>query len=171
GYGIVTLHRPSNVDEHTKFARIVDALTTVAQKIPLIFPTHPRTAAKLDAFDLRASLADAGVKLVPPQSYLPFMALVKDAGLIITDSGGLQEETTYLGIPCLTLRDNTERPITIDEGTNRLVTADTLPGAVEAALAADAPEPKRPEFWDGRTAAHCVDDLRRRSETGARATG
>ncbi|MGB7404358.1 MAG: UDP-N-acetylglucosamine 2-epimerase (non-hydrolyzing) [Pacificimonas sp.] len=161
-YGIVTMHRPSNVDEEAKFTSIVDALEKVSARLPLIFPTHPRTKAKLEAFGLTSRLEAAGVKLVPPQSYLPFMSLMKDAGLVITDSGGLQEETTYLGIPCLTLRDNTERPITIDQGTNQLVTAATLDAKAAEALAADAPAPRKPELWDGRTAARCVEDLRRR---------
>ena len=162
-YGIVTLHRPSNVDERAAFSPIVEALEEAAGRLPLIFPMHPRTASKLESFGLKQRLEDAGVRLVPPQSYLPFMSLLKDAGLVITDSGGLQEETTYLGIPCLTLRDNTERPITIDEGTNQLVTASSLIAALDAARAADAPAPQRPEHWDGRTAGRCVADLRRRA--------
>lgn len=162
-YGIVTLHRPSNVDERQKFTGIAEKLAEAAKHMPLIFPAHPRTAAKIEEFGLKDMLTAAGVQIVAPQSYLPFMSLLKDAGIVITDSGGLQEETTYLGIPCLTLRDNTERPITISEGTNRLVTADTLIAALDAALAADAPSARRPEFWDGKTAARCVEDLRRRT--------
>ena len=163
-YGIVTLHRPSNVDTQPLLTRIVEVLVEAASRLPLVFPAHPRTAAKLAEFGLRQPLEDAGILILEPQSYLPFMSLLKDARVVVTDSGGLQEETTYLGIPCLTLRDNTERPITIDEGTNRLVTVDTLIEELDAALDADAPAPRKPEFWDGQTAGRCVEDLRRRAQ-------
>ncbi|MHB9879209.1 non-hydrolyzing UDP-N-acetylglucosamine 2-epimerase [Pacificimonas sp. ICDLI1SI03] len=162
-YGIVTLHRPSNVDERDKFTAICHQLAEAAKHVPLIFPMHPRTKGKMAEFGLESVLTDAGIQIVPPQSYLPFMSLMKDAGIAITDSGGLQEETTYLGIPCLTLRDNTERPITITQGTNRLVTAETLLSELKAAFAADAPAPIKPEYWDGATAGRCLDDLRRRT--------
>lgn len=165
-YGIVTLHRPSNVDTEAMLSPIVDALAEAAQRLPLVFPQHPRTAARLEAFGLKGRLERAGVRLVPPQSYLPFMSLMKDSAIVITDSGGLQEETTYLGIPCLTLRDNTERPITIDQGTNQLVKADGLVAALDAALSADRTTRSKPEFWDGETALRCVEDLRRRAGRG-----
>ena len=107
-------------------------------------------------------LRDIGVTLIEPLPYIAFMSLVLEAGAVITDSGGLQEETTYLGIPCFTLRENTERPITVEQGTNRLTTPETLPGLLAAALAGGAAAPARPDYWDGRTAARCLDDLRRR---------
>ena len=166
GYGVVTLHRPSNVDDPGQLAELVEALCRVQARLPLVFPVHPRTAARLDATGLRSALEGAGVRLVEPLPYIAFMSLVMGSAAVITDSGGIQEETTYLGIPCLTLRENTERPITIEEGTNRLVTAAGLSDLVAEALAADRPAPRRPEFWDGRTAARCVDDLRRRSVQG-----
>lgn len=162
GYGVVTLHRPSNVDDPAQLARLVDALVAVQARLPLVFPVHPRTAARL-AGEGRSRLEAAGVRLVEPESYIGFMSLVAGAAAVITDSGGVQEETTYLGIPCLTLRENTERPITIDEGTNRLVRAETLAGEVEAALAEPMVDRKKPQLWDGRTAERCVQDLRRRS--------
>lgn len=162
GYGVVTLHRPSNVDDPAQLARLVDALVAVQARLPLVFPVHPRTAARL-AEDGRSRLEAAGVRLVEPESYIGFMSLVAGAAAVITDSGGVQEETTYLGIPCLTLRENTERPITISEGTNRLVRAETLAAELEAALAMPLGERKRPDLWDGRTAERCVEDLRRRS--------
>lgn len=162
-YGIVTMHRPSNVDTQAALGPLVAALAEASKSLPLVFPVHPRTAARLDEFGLRGALEDADVNLLEPQSYKPFMALLKDARVAITDSGGLQEETTYLGIPCLTLRDNTERPITVDEGTNRLVNASSLLAALGEALETSEARPRRPEFWDGRTAARCVDDLRRRT--------
>ena len=161
-YGIVTLHRPSNVDEAPQLKALVEALVEASQRLPLMFPMHPRTKSRVEAFGLSDTLAKGNITIAEPQSYKPFMSLLKDARIAITDSGGLQEETTYLGIPCLTLRDNTERPITVTEGTNRLVKADALVGALDAALAAPPGSAKRPEFWDGRTAERCVADLVRR---------
>jgi UDP-N-acetylglucosamine 2-epimerase (non-hydrolysing) len=161
-YGVVTLHRPSNVDDPARLARLVAALVAVQARLPLVFPVHPRTAARLDAAGLRASLEGAGVRLVPPAPYIRFMSLVTGAQAVLTDSGGIQEETTYLGIPCLTLRENTERPITITEGTSRLVDADTLPSTLAAALAEPRAARRRPDRWDGRTASRCLADLRAR---------
>src|SRR3954467_12215614 len=162
GYGVVTLHRPSNVDDPAQLIRLVDALIEAQRNLPLVFPVHPRTAKKLRGALLDSRLARAGVKLVEPLPYVRFMSLVIGAAAAITDSGGIQEETTYLGIPCLTLRDNTERPVTISEGTNRLVTPQTLLLELERALT--GPRPVRcPELWDGKAAARCVEDLRRRS--------
>lgn len=162
GYGVVTLHRPANVDEPAQLIRLVDALVEAQRRLPLVFPVHPRTAKRLGAAWLDSRLARAGVKLVDPLPYVRFMSLVTGAAAAITDSGGIQEETTYLGIPCLTLRENTERPVTILQGTNRLVTPETLLLELDRALA--GPRPVRcPDLWDGRTAARCVEDLRRRS--------
>ena len=161
GYGIVTLHRPSNVDDADQLGRLVEALALVARRLPLIFPVHPRTRERLARFNLTSKLEAANVRLIEPLSYKPFMGLVSASAIVITDSGGLQEETTYLGIPCLTLRDNTERPITISQGTNRLVKADTLVEALDAALSRTAP-PQKPENWDRNTAERCVEDLRMR---------
>jgi UDP-N-acetylglucosamine 2-epimerase (non-hydrolysing) len=161
GYGIVTLHRPSNVDDPAQLIRLVDSLVEAQRRLPLVFPVHPRTAAKLRGALLDSRLARAGIKLLDPLPYVRFMSLVTGAAAAVTDSGGIQEETTYLGIPCLTLRENTERPITILEGTNRLVTPESLLLELERALAAPR-EGRRPDRWDGRTAGRCVDDLRRR---------
>jgi len=162
-YGVVTLHRPSNVDDRATLAALVEALIAVQQKLPLVFPVHPRTAQRLVADGLDRRLAEAGVRMIEPMPYVGFMSLVLGAAAVITDSGGVQEETTYLGIPCLTLRANTERPITLSEGTNRLVTPHSLLGALGAALEAPRRLLRRPEYWDGQTAGRCVDDLRRRS--------
>jgi UDP-N-acetylglucosamine 2-epimerase (non-hydrolysing) len=162
GYGVVTLHRPSNVDDPAQLLRLVDALIEAQRRLPLVFPVHPRTARTLAGALIDSRLARAGVRLVEPLPYVRFMSLVTGAAAAITDSGGIQEETTYLGIPCLTLRENTERPVTISEGTNRLVRAETLLIELERALT--GPRPVRcPELWDGKTAARCVEDLRRRS--------
>jgi len=166
GYAIVTLHRPSNVDDPAQLRRLAEALIAIQPLLPIVFPVHPRTAARLAAAGLEGALEAAGVRVIAPIPYIRFMSLVLGAGAVITDSGGLQEETTYLGIPCFTLRDNTERPVTIEEGTNRLATAATLPGLVEASLSAGRPAPRRPEYWDGGTAARCVEDLRRRADAG-----
>src|SRR5436190_5825956 len=120
GFGIVTMHRPANVDDPAALAAVAAELATAARRLPLVFPIHPRTRNRLAEFGLAGQLG--AVRLVEPLGYIEFMSLVCDARLVITDSGGVQEETTYLGIPCLTVRDTTERPITISEGTNRLTT-------------------------------------------------
>jgi UDP-N-acetylglucosamine 2-epimerase (non-hydrolysing) len=144
-YGVVTLHRPSNVDDPDALERLVDALNTVAEWCPLVFPVHPRTHGRLAGAQLHPDL-----RLLPPAGYLDFVALQADAALVLTDSGGVQEETTVLGVPCLTLRDNTERPITVTEGTNRVIGRD--PGMIVTAakeVLADPPQPRRPALWDG----------------------
>ncbi|MEK6637225.1 MAG: UDP-N-acetylglucosamine 2-epimerase (non-hydrolyzing) [Pseudomonadota bacterium] len=163
GYGVVTLHRPSNVDEDGPLSELVDALIAVQARLSLVWPVHPRSAKRLQETELDKRLEAAGVRLIEPQPYIRFMSLILGAAAAITDSGGIQEETTYLGIPCLTLRENTERPITIDEGTNRLVTAASLMTDLETALARPKHQRARPEFWDGQTAARCLADLRQRS--------
>jgi UDP-N-acetylglucosamine 2-epimerase (non-hydrolysing) len=162
-YGVVTLHRPSNVDDRATLAALVDALIAVQQRLPLVFPVHPRTAQRLAVDGLDRRLGEAGVRVIEPMPYVGFMSLVLGAAAVITDSGGVQEETTYLGIPCLTMRSNTERPITLTEGTNRLVAPHALPGALGAALETPRRLLRKPEFWDGQTAGRCIDDLRRRS--------
>lgn len=146
-YGVVTLHRPGNVDEPGRTRPVVDALAAAAALVPLVFPVHPRGRAALEA----AGLGDApGVHLVPPLGYLPFLSLVAGSAVVVTDSGGVQEETTILGVPCLTVRPNTERPVTIAAGTNRLVEPADVPGAVAEVLAAPRPGPRRPPLWDGQ---------------------
>jgi UDP-N-acetylglucosamine 2-epimerase (non-hydrolysing) len=161
-YGVVTLHRPSNVDAPAQLIRLVDALIEVQRELPLVFPVHPRTAQKLRGQMLDGRLMRAGAKLVDPLPYVRFMSLVTGAAAAITDSGGIQEETSYLGIPCLTLRENTERPITISEGSNKLTRPETLPLDLHQALT--APRIVRcPELWDGLTAQRCIADLIRRS--------
>ena len=154
-YGVVTLHRPSNVDSAEGFAKIAGALTTIAAELPLIFPVHPRTRANLEKFgiDLGPNITLAG-----PQAYMAFLNLWKDAAVVLTDSGGLQEETTALGVPCVTLRENTERPVTVDEGSN--VLAGTDPAVIVAEtrkiLRGDGKQGKRPALWDGKAAERIV---------------
>ena len=167
-YGVVTLHRPSNVDTLAPLTSLVSQLKSIASRLPLVFPVHPRTRKNLEAFGLWANLAEApGLQVVEPLGYVDFMNLVCGARLAITDSGGIQEETTYLDIPCLTLRTTTERPITITEGTNRLVTTADLVSAVDEILAGHWTHGRKPERWDGQTAARVVADIRRRLLTTA----
>lgn len=159
-YGVVTLHRPSNVDEPATFARIAGALKEIAQDLPLIFPVHPRTRANIEKFGI-----DLGpnVTLAGPQAYMAFLNLWKDAAVVLTDSGGLQEETTALGVPCITIRENTERPVTVDEGTN--VLAGTDPEAIvreaRKVLRGEGKQGRRPQLWDGRAAERIVAVLAR----------
>ena len=155
-YGVVTLHRPANVDEPALLEQLLDALEQVARHCPLVFPVHPRTAAVLEA----AQQPGSCIRFVPPAGYLDFIALQASARVVLTDSGGVQEETTALGIPCLTLRDNTERPITVTEGTNRLVGREPA-RIIEAALETLAAPPvaRCPELWDGRAGGRIAEVL------------
>lgn len=162
-YAVVTLHRPSNVDDAGTLATIVDGLERVAQDLDLIFAVHPRTRKQLDRFELSERLeAHDGIRVIEPVGYVQFMNLVTGAAMVITDSGGIQEETTYLGIPCLTLRPNTERPITITEGTNRLVRPEQIVPAAREMLGVGAQRTAAPKYWDGQTAARVVASLRKR---------
>lgn len=163
-YGVVTLHRPSNVDHREALTNLMRELQRAARELPLIFAVHPRTRKKLEEFGLAAGLAaDANLRLTEPLGYVQFMNLVSGSRLAITDSGGVQEETTYLGIPCLTLRENTERPITVSEGTNRLARAETLVANVREALNGKWNVGRRPDRWDGNAAMRAVESLRRRA--------
>ena len=159
-YGVVTLHRASNVDDPATLARLVRALGEVSRELPLIFPVHPRTRARLNG---HAADLGPGVCLTPPLSYMEFLNLWKDATLTLTDSGGLQEETTALGVPCVTLRENTERPITVEEGTNVLAGTDParIAAAVSRVLRGEGKRGRRPELWDGRAAERIVEVLQR----------
>jgi UDP-N-acetylglucosamine 2-epimerase (non-hydrolysing) len=156
-YGLVTLHRPALVDEPARFGPVLGALSHIAERLPLLFPAHPRTRAVLESLDVEDM---PGIRVVEPEGYLAFLKLQAAARLVLTDSGGVQEETTVLGVPCLTLRDNTERPITLFEGTNRLVGMDPdriISQADEALGAMRAP--RRPALWDGQAAERIVQVL------------
>ena len=162
-YGVVTLHRPSNVDTQETLAQLVQQLRQAAQQINLVFAVHPRTRARLKEFGLEDELGSIeGLTLCEPLGYIQFMNLVTGSTMVITDSGGIQEETTYLGIPCLTLRSSTERPITMTEGTNRLIEPLQLLDSVQAVLNDEWPKGKRPHLWDGQTAQRAAQDLKTR---------
>lgn len=167
-YAVVTLHRPSNVDHKEAFGEILEALSIIARDVPLIFPVHPRTANRIREFKLDGSLhflgeesdwevGDAGIHAVPPLGYLDFLSLMSNASLVLTDSGGIQEETTVLGIPCVTLRENTERPITITRGTN------VLAGTNKESIVSSSllqlhrvGKSRRPRLWDGKAGSRII---------------
>jgi len=163
-YGVVTLHRPSNVDARENLEPLMQQLVAIARDLPLVFAVHPRTRKQLVQFGMLEGLAAVpGLRLTEPLGYVEFMNLASSARLVITDSGGVQEESTYLGIPCLTLRENTERPITVLEGTNRLTRTSTLIADVQRALGEPVGAGRRPERWDGHAATRAVECLRRRA--------
>jgi len=154
-YGVVTLHRPANVDSAETLAGLLDVLAETSRDLPLVFPIHPRTEQRIEQFGLGAKLTDAGAILrLPPLGYLDFLCLSSQAKVIVTDSGGLQEESTALGIPCLTARPNTERPITVDQGTSTLVGNDPekLRESLREVVSGTYKRGSCPELWDGRAA-------------------
>ena len=163
GYAVLTLHRPSNVDDRSVFSGILEALLAIAARLPIVFPVHPRTRAKIEEFGFGDQIANSGIRLINPLGYLDFMRLYSGARIVLTDSGGLQEETTVLGIPCLTLRHNTERPITIEMGTNVLVGTETdkIKQAAFDVLDSGTSEKeiKIPPLWDGKAAGRICDEL------------
>ena len=161
GYGVVTLHRPSNVDQAETLGPIIGALRQISEKLPLIIALHPRTRTNLERFGMLGLLDTPGFLILPPQGYLEMLGLMSGACMVLTDSGGIQEETTALGVPCLTIRENTERPITVEQGTNTLVGIDpqALIGAADMILVGGGKAGRVPEYWDGHTAERIATHL------------
>ena len=162
-YAVLTLHRPSNVDEKEVFSKLLDALIAISEKLPIIFPVHPRTHVNIEKFGFAEQVKNSNIKLIEPLGYLDFMNLYSGAKLVLTDSGGLQEETTALSIPCLTLRENTERPITIELGTNHLVGTDPQKikqTAFEILESNSKKDAKIPPLWDGHAAERICNALK-----------
>jgi UDP-N-acetylglucosamine 2-epimerase (non-hydrolysing) len=161
GYAVLTLHRPANVDDPVRARQLVDRLASLAARLPIVFPIHPRTVRRFE--EHRIDPQAANLRLVEPLGYRAFLALMDHAACVLTDSGGIQEETTVLGVPCFTLRDNTERPVTIEEGTNTLVMADgrLLPEAVADLLRTGGKRGRVPKLWDGRAGVRTAEILAR----------
>jgi UDP-N-acetylglucosamine 2-epimerase (non-hydrolysing) len=161
-YGVVTLHRPSNVDDPATLCKLCGILREVAETVPVVFPVHPRTRKRMEESHLLpAGAANGRLHLPEPMNYVRFMNLVFHCAFVITDSGGIQEETSYLGIPCLTVRPNTERPITVTHGTNQLCALDELKRKTGEVLRSRTREPKKIQYWDGHTAERIVAIIRR----------
>ncbi len=157
----MTLHRPSNVDSPDAFGEALAVLRDVAARVPLVWPMHPRARANIDRFGFASLVAEARIAVLEPQGYLEMLGLLADARLVLTDSGGIQEETTALAVPCLTMRENTERPITVAQGTNTLVGRDRMRivACVEEILAGGGKRGRVPELWDGRAAVRIASHL------------
>ena len=162
-YAVLTLHRPDNVDELDQLARVLDAVSEVGARAPVVFPVHPRTRKQLAGSEVEKRLDAGGIVLADPLGYLDFVGLLDGARLVLTDSGGIQEETTVLGVPCLTLRPSTERPITVTAGTNTVVGTDPARIVSESLAILDGParEARRPELWDGKAGQRIVAVLAR----------
>ncbi len=157
-YGLVTLHRPSNVDDPVVLTRLLKVLGQISARTPLLFPIHPRTESRIAAAGLDGLLADSEITTIPPQGYLQMLGMMKDARVVLTDSGGIQEETTALGIPCITLRENTERPITVSQGTNTVVGTDAnqILACYEDVMKTGGKVGRVPDLWDGKAAQRIV---------------
>jgi UDP-N-acetylglucosamine 2-epimerase (non-hydrolysing) len=170
GYAALTLHRPSNVDNPAILRTLLETVLKISHRLPVIFPIHPRTRAMIEKFGLGEMLNVPELLLLPPMGYLEMLGLMKDARVMLTDSGGIQEETTALGVPCITLRNNTERPITVDEGTNTIAGQDPekILAAFEDILHSGGKAGRIPEFWDGQAATRIATAIRSWLENGSR---
>ena len=171
GFGILTLHRPSNVDDPVVFNSLLRTLTDLSHRLPLVFPIHPRTRARVIDMDLGSVIERGRIELVEPLGYLQLLGLMAEARLVFTDSGGLQEETTALGVPCITLRENTERPITVEQGTNTIVGTDSerIRSCFEDIMSNGGKAGRIPELWDGRAAERIVKAISDWASSRARA--
>jgi UDP-N-acetylglucosamine 2-epimerase (non-hydrolysing) len=158
GYAVLTLHRPSNVDDITILSGLLEVISTIGRRIPVVFPCHPRTRKELNEFGLLDKIDNEAIRIVEPLGYLDFLKLQSESKFVLTDSGGIQEETTYLGIPCITLRENTERPITAKVGTNIITGIDPgkIVSATNSILDGKMKESRIPELWDGKAAGRIV---------------
>jgi len=161
GYALLTMHRPSNVDEEPVLVSLLETLTKVSQQLPIVFPVHPRTRQRIQEFGLEEKLQAANIHCLGPLGYMEMLGLMANARMMLTDSGGIQEETTALGVPCITLRENTERPITVNQGTNTVVGTDSaaILGEVDAVLKEGGKAGRQPELWDGKAAVRIVRHL------------
>lgn len=162
GYALLTLHRPSNVDDAATFKALLEGIAELSRSLPVIFPVHPRTLARMQQYGLGRLLDLPSVRQIPPVGYLEMLGLMKDARLVLTDSGGIQEETTALGVPCVTLRHNTERPITVEEGTNTLAGNDPVRilAACNEILRSGGRAGRIPELWDGKASERIAEVMR-----------
>jgi UDP-N-acetylglucosamine 2-epimerase (non-hydrolysing) len=160
-YALLTMHRPANVDDPVVLRALLETTRKVSARLPLIFPVHPRTRAMIEKSGLSSLLDDPRILLLPPMGYLEMLGLMKDARMVLTDSGGIQEETTALGVPCITLRNNTERPITVDEGTNTIAGQDpeVILRVFEDIMRGGGKAGRRPEFWDGNAAVRIAQTI------------
>ena len=161
GFGVVTLHRPSNVDEPAALSEALSILRDVSERLPLVWPVHPRARGNIERFDLTGLVARSRIALLPPQGYLEMLGLLANARVTLTDSGGIQEETTALEVPCLTMRENTERPITVEQGTNTVVGRDRrrILECTDEILATGGKRGRVPELWDGHAAERIAQDM------------
>jgi len=170
GYAALTMHRPSNVDDPAILRALLETVLKISRRLPVIFPMHPRTRAMIERLGLEGMLDVPELLLLPPMGYLEMLGLMKDARVMLTDSGGIQEETTALGVPCITLRNNTERPITVDEGTNTIAgqSPERILAAFEDILHSGGKAGRIPEFWDGQASTRIAAEIRGWLEHGSR---
>ncbi len=162
-YALLTMHRPSNVDDPVILKSLLQSIVALSQKIPVIFPIHPRTRNRIEQDGLLELITTDSIICLPPVGYLQMLGLMKSAKMVLTDSGGLQEETTALGIPCVTLRENTERPITVEQGTNTIVGTEPekIKACADEILATGGKSGRIPEYWDGNAATRIVEDIKK----------
>jgi UDP-N-acetylglucosamine 2-epimerase (non-hydrolysing) len=167
-YAVLTMHRPSNVDDPVVLKKLLETIATISSQLPVIFPMHPRTKSMVEKFGLSDLLNNPQILLLPPMGYLEMLGLMKDAVVVLTDSGGVQEETTALGVPCITLRNNTERPITVEEGTNTIAGQDptTILQIFDEVMRSGGKGGRVPEFWDGKAAVRIAQTIDKWVDSG-----